>query len=417
MLELAGALFQKVRVLLLDETTASLTPHEVARLSAVLRRLRSEGVALAFISHRMDEIFDLCDRITVLRDGEIVGERKTNETSREELLRLMVGRDVQLLQTREKATVGKPLLEVRGLGRVRKFADVSFTVHAGEVVGLAGLVGAGRTDIARSLFGLLPADTGEIWIDGTPAVIRSPQDAMRLGLALVPEDRQRHGAVLPLSLSENTTLSVLNRVSPGGWLRNAPAHVLTKNWIDRLGVRCKSADQPIGELSGGNQQKIVLSKWLETNPRILILDEPTRGIDVRAKSEVHKLIATLAQEGLAVLLISSDLPEVLTMSDRVLVLREGRLVREFGRDTKRLRKPLSPPLRASRTQKRRPYDGPLYVAPGNARFCGPCFLGRFGQFVSAALFVGLQYPEYSAVDAAYYHRRTGPNGGDFNAGH
>ena len=330
MLELAGALFQKVRVLLLDETTASLTPHEVARLGNILRRLQSEGVALAFISHRMEEIFDFCDRITVLRDGEIVGTRKTHSTNREELLRLMVGRDVELLQVREKTPIGKPVLQVRGLSRARKFDDISFTVHAGEVVGLAGLVGAGRTEVARCLFGLLPAESGEIILDNVPIAVKAPGEAMRLGIALVPEDRQRHGALLPLSLTDNATLCVLPRLSPGGWLRGGLAKNITDNWITRLHVRCKNAAQSIGQLSGGNQQKIVLAKWLETKPRLLILDEPTRGIDVRAKSEVHRVIAGLAKEGLAVLLISSDLPEVLTMSDRVLVMREGRLVREFA---------------------------------------------------------------------------------------
>ena len=332
MLELAGALSQNVNVLLLDETTASLTPREVARLAEILRRLKSEGKAIAFIGHRMEEIFDLCDCMTILRDGKVVAERKTAETTVAEVLHLMVGREVNLLTARQPVPLGETILEVRRLSRAAKFQEISFTVRKGEVVGLAGLVGAGRTDVARSLFGLLPADSGEIRVAGKPALIRSPEDAMRLGLALTPEDRQRQGAFLPLSLWENATLAVLPRVSPGGWLRDKESRRITDDWITRLGVRCRSAEQPLRELSGGNQQKIVLAKWMETHPQILILDEPTRGIDVRAKSEVHRLIAESAERGLAVLLISSDLPEILTLCDRVLVMREGRIVREFGRN-------------------------------------------------------------------------------------
>lgn len=332
MLELAAALSQNARVLILDETTASLTPGEVARLSAILRRLKAEGRAIAFIGHRMEEIFDLCDTLTVLRDGRIVGSLQTANTSVDEVLRLMVGREVELLTTREPETPGAPRLEVRGLTRHRKFQDISFTLHAGEVVGLAGLVGAGRTDVARSLFGLLPSDSGEILVDGKPAVIRTPGDALARGLALVPEDRQRQGELLPQSLWENASLAVLPRLAArSGWVRDAAARALTDEWITRLSVRCRGAEQPIRELSGGNQQKIVLAKWLQTEPHVLILDEPTRGVDVHAKAEVHRLIAEQAARGVAVLLISSDLPEVLSMSDRVLVMREGRIVRELSR--------------------------------------------------------------------------------------
>jgi rhamnose transport system ATP-binding protein len=331
MLELAAALSQDAKVLILDETTASLTPGEVKRLTAILRRLQSEGKAMAFIGHRMEEIFDLCDRLTILRDGKIVGERMTRETNPDEIVRLMVGREVDLLKTRASLAPGERMLEVSGLCREKKFDDIGFTLHKGEVLGLAGLVGAGRTEVARSLFGLLPAEKGEVKVAGKPAAIRSPGDAMRLGLALVPEDRQHHGALLPMSLEENAALSVLPRISPLGWVRDKLARTMTEGWIQKLSVRCRDAEQPIRELSGGNQQKIVLAKWLETNPQILILDEPTRGIDVGAKSEVHRLVAELAEKGVAVLLISSDLPEVLTMCDRVLVMREGRIVRELTR--------------------------------------------------------------------------------------
>ncbi len=331
MLELAAALSQDVQVLILDETTASLTPGEVKRLTAILRRLQAEGKAIAFIGHRMEEIFDLCDRLTLLRDGKVVGERLTRDTNADEVVRLMVGREVDLLKSRPSNAPGERVLEVNGLCRERKFSDIGFTLHKGEVVGLAGLVGAGRTEIARSLFGLLPADKGEVRVMGKPATIRSPIDAMRLGMALVPEDRQLHGALLSLSLSQNASLAVLPRISPGGWVRDKVARTMTESWMAKLSVRCRDAEQSIRELSGGTQQKIVLAKWLETNPSILILDEPTRGIDVGAKSEVHRLVADLAEKGVAVLLISSDLPEVLTMCDRILVMREGRIVRELTR--------------------------------------------------------------------------------------
>ncbi|MDX1935238.1 MAG: sugar ABC transporter ATP-binding protein [Capsulimonadales bacterium] len=330
MLELAGALSLDARILLLDETTASLTPGEVGRLGEILRRLRSEGKALVFIGHRMEEIFDLCDRATVLRDGRIVGERRVRETTPDELLRLMVGRAMGEAVTRKKVADGPPILEVVGWSQPPRFRDISFSIRKGEIVGLAGLVGAGRTEIACALFGLSRPTSGEVRIDGRPVEIRSPEDAMRHGMALVPEDRQRQGAFLPLSLRENVTLSSLPRLSGRGWLREDDARSRTTEWVRRLGVRCREIEQPLRQLSGGNQQKIVLAKWLETGPRILLLDEPTRGIDVNAKTEVHRWIAELADQGVATLLISSDLPEVLALSDRVLVLRAGRLVREFA---------------------------------------------------------------------------------------
>lgn len=337
MLELAAALSQNARVLILDETTASLTPSEVQRLAAILRRLRDEGKAIAFIGHRMEEIFDFCDRITILRDGKVVGERLTAETNVDEILHLMVGRAVELLTERPEShsVSDAPIVEVVNLTRRRKFSEISFAVRPGEIVGLAGLVGAGRTDVARCLFGLLPPDSGEIRLGGKPVAIRSPQDALRLGIALVPEDRQTQGAFLPLSLWENATLATLaaGKTDTGcqrnGWLNDRAARTQTDTWLSRLSVRCRSGEQPISQLSGGNQQKVILARWLETNPRLLILDEPTRGIDVGAKAEVHRWITNLAAEGMAVLLISSDLPEVLALSNRILVLRAGKIVREF----------------------------------------------------------------------------------------
>ncbi len=332
LLELASALSRDARVLLLDETTASLTPSEFEHLAALVDRLKGEGRAIGFIGHRMEEIFALCDRLTVLRDGRVVGERMAAATDAAEILRLMVGRELSLETPRTDGPPGPPVLQVRALSQPPRFENIDLTLHAGEVVGLAGLVGAGRTELARALFGLTPVVSGEIRIDGQPVILRSPADALRHGIALVPEDRQKHGALLALSLWENATLADLPRLcGRGGWTDDAKARALTDTWIERLSVRCRSKEQALFELSGGNQQKIVLAKWLQTAPRVLILDEPTRGIDVGAKAQVHRLVAELAAQGLAVLLISSDLPEVLALADRVLVLRAGRIVRELDR--------------------------------------------------------------------------------------
>jgi len=331
MLELAGALSLNAEILLLDETTASLTPGEVSRLEVILRRLSAAGKSIVFIGHRMEEIFSLCDRATILRDGKIVGERMISETSPEDLLRLMVGREIGEKVVRGSVPTGKPLLEVKGLSQPPLFHDISFSIRRGEIVGLAGLVGAGRTEIACALFGLSLPTAGTILVDGKPAEIRSPRDAMGYGMALAPEDRQKQGAFLPISLWENASLSSLPRLSRRGWLKDSVSRTLTTEWVKRLSVRCREIEQPLHELSGGNQQKVVLAKWLETQPKILLLDEPTRGIDVHAKTEVHRLICELADAGMATLLISSDLPEILALSDRILVLRSGRIVREFDR--------------------------------------------------------------------------------------
>lgn len=331
MIELAAALSMDAQVLLLDETTASLTPGEVARLAEVLARLKAEGKAIAFIGHRMEEIFSLCDRITVLRDGRVVGTGMVSDTNVAETLRLMVGRPVEEMLPYSPRPIGDPVLEVKALTRRPRFEDVSFVLRAGEIVGLAGLVGAGRTDVARALFGLDPIDSGELLVGGCPVRIADPREAMGHGFALVPEDRQQHGVLMPQSIEANATMAILPRLARKGWCDDRRARQEADRSTGRLGVKMRALDQAIRELSGGNQQKVVLGKWLLTEPRVLLLDEPTRGIDVGAKVEVHRVIGELAAEGLAVLLISSDLPEVLSLSDRVLVLRAGRLVAEFPR--------------------------------------------------------------------------------------
>jgi rhamnose transport system ATP-binding protein len=332
MVEMAAALSQRAKVLLMDETTAALTPSEVKRLFGIMRQLRDQGAALAFVGHRLEEIFEICDRITVLRDGEIVGERLTKATTIDEILRLMVGRPIEALFAREaKHEIGATALETRGLTRAGQFSDINLGVRAGEVVGLAGLVGAGRTEVARAIFGIGKVDAGEVLVGGEPIQNNRPREAMAKGVSLVPEDRQHHGVLMLMSVWQNATLAIVDRLAKFGWRRDAAARELARGAFNRLDVKLGDIGQPIRELSGGNQQKVVLAKWLATKPKVMLLDEPTRGIDIGAKAEVHRLIAELAAAGMAVLIISSDLPEVLAMSDRILVMREGRIVAEFSR--------------------------------------------------------------------------------------
>ena len=268
----------------------------------------------------------------MLRDGEIVGERLTKETTIDEILRLMVGRPMEMLFAREaRHEVGPTTLETRGLTREGQFSDINLRVRAGEVVGLAGLVGAGRTEVARAIFGIEKVDAGEILVGGEAIQNNRPREAMAKGVALVPEDRQHHGVLMPMSVWQNATLAIVDRLAKFGWRQDAAARDVARGEVNRLNVKLRDIGQPIRELSGGNQQKVVLSKWLATKPKVMLLDEPTRGIDIGAKAEVHRLIAELAAAGMAVLMISSDLPEVLAMSDRILVMREGRIVAEFGR--------------------------------------------------------------------------------------
>jgi rhamnose transport system ATP-binding protein len=329
MVELAGALSTRARILLMDEPTASLTPDEVRQLFKIVRNLRDQGTAIVFISHRLEEVFALSDRITVLRDGRFIATRERAKTSTEEVIRLMVGRPLSMLYERTRTKPGRPLLQLRGLTHSRRFSDINLEIRAGEIVGLAGLVGAGRTDVARALFGVAPAEAGTILIDGETVRISSPSDAIRLGLALVPEDRQQHGLLPPFSLAENISAASLPTLFPSSWIQPSREATVAEEYRASLRIASRDVRQPASELSGGNQQKVVLGKWLHTAPRILLLDEPTRGIDIGAKQEVHHLMNTLASEGKAILLISSDLPEILGMADRILVMREGKLAAEF----------------------------------------------------------------------------------------
>jgi rhamnose transport system ATP-binding protein len=330
--EILRALSQDARLLIMDEPTAALTEYDVTRLFDIVRRLKSRGVGIIYISHRLDEIFQLADRVTVLRDGEQAGSRRVADTSSAELVQMMVGRKIESLFPKVAATIGAPVLEVRDLVRRPMTRGVSLTVRAGEIVGLAGLVGSGRSELAQTIFGITPAESGEIVVSGKPVTIGSPGRARALGIAYVPEDRGTQGLVRPMNVRENFSLANLAGVARGGFINRSAETRLAEAGVARFRVRARSLDQVVGRLSGGNQQKIVLGKWLANQPKLLILDEPTRGIDVGAKAEIHRLMSELAGQGLAILMISSELPEVLGMSDRVLVMREGRLVAEFTRE-------------------------------------------------------------------------------------
>ncbi|WP_295124958.1 sugar ABC transporter ATP-binding protein [uncultured Leifsonia sp.] len=332
LIEIAKALSVEARVLILDEPTAALSIHEVERLFRIIRTLRDEGVAIMLVNHRLDEVYAVCDRITVIRDGRHVITAPLSEVTRDECVRHMVGRDISTLFPERTATPGTVALQVDALTRRGEFRDVTFTVRHGEIVGMAGLVGAGRTEIARTVFGADRASSGRISIDGIPRRITSPAGAVRAGLAYVPEDRHRSGVALELSVQENMSLPRLKSLSRGLLIDRRAEEKMVAGYIDELAIRTSSAAAPIGTLSGGNQQKVVISRWLSTDPSVLILDEPTQGVDIGAKTEVHRIIATLAENGVAILLISSDLPELLGLSDRILVVREGRLVGELAKD-------------------------------------------------------------------------------------
>ncbi len=332
MVEIARALSLNARVLIMDEPTSSLTLSEVEDLFAIARRLKDQGTALVFISHRLDELFMLADQVTILRDGNYIGTRMINNVTRDELIQMMVGRSLDSLYPKEDVKIGEVVFEVKSLSIPGRFENISFDVRAGEILGVYGLVGAGRTDIARAIFGTEPAISGQIIINGQPVTIRSPQQAMALGIAYVPEDRKTHGLILPMSISSNVTMSILHQFATATWINNRWENAAAQELAEQLNVKAASIWQKAQELSGGNQQKVVLSKWLATKPRILILDEPTRGVDVGAKSELHQILGQLAAEGVAIIMISSELPEILGMSDRILVIREGQLGGQFDRE-------------------------------------------------------------------------------------
>jgi rhamnose transport system ATP-binding protein len=329
LIEIAKALTLDAKVIVMDEPTAALSSAEVARLYRVIETLRAEGAAIVFISHRLDEVFATCQRVTVMRDGRSVLSSPAEELNTDQLVRAMVGRDIEKRQGVHGANSGDVVLKVDRLTREGKFVDISFEVRAGEIVGLAGLVGAGRTEIAESIFGIERYDAGSVTLAGSPLKKGSPTAAMAAGIGLVPEDRRQHGLVMEESIERNIVLASLNRVRSRGLIANALSRDFASKWSQRLQIKFNRLADPVSTLSGGNQQKVVLAKWLSRQPSLLIVDEPTRGIDVGTKSEVHGLIQSLAADGVAVLVISSELPEMLLLADRVLVIREGRLVHEF----------------------------------------------------------------------------------------
>ncbi|MBW7893507.1 MAG: sugar ABC transporter ATP-binding protein [Opitutaceae bacterium] len=327
LVEIACAVGAGARIVIMDEPTAALTGREQELLHRIVRDLRDAGTGIIYITHRLEEIAALADRVTVLRDGQAVGTCNAAEVGEAELIKMMVGREVTRLYPPREGDPGETLLAVRGLGcRRGGVRDVSLQLRAGEILGLAGLVGAGRTELARVLFGLTPADAGEIVLNGNAVRIASPQDAVAQGIAYVPEDRRRHGVIPELAVAENMSLASHRRMFPGAWLRPRRERSFALDYMQRLAVKADGPEAPVATLSGGNQQKVALARWLATEPRVLILDEPTQGVDVGAKSEIHRQMRALAAQGMALLLISSDLPEVLGLSDRIGVMRNGRLV-------------------------------------------------------------------------------------------
>ncbi|HEU5220143.1 MAG TPA: sugar ABC transporter ATP-binding protein, partial [Gemmatimonadales bacterium] len=330
--QIAQAVGGGASIIVFDEPTSSLSQPEAERLFLLIERLKARGVTCIYVSHRMPEVFRLCDAVSVLRDGRHVATRSTAGLTQDELVQLMIGRSLAEYFPRETAAEGgAERLRVTGLGSSGRFDDVSLSLHAGEVVGLAGLVGAGRSEIAGALFGLPPAERGTIAVNGMAARIRRPRDAIGLGIGLVPEDRKRQGIVAMESGLHNISLPVLSRFSILSWINRGAERNRAREFAGRLSVRPAALDAAAAGLSGGNQQKLVLARWLAARSDVLILDEPTRGVDVAAKAEIHSLIVDLAVRGTAILLISSELPEILALSDRILVLREGTLVGEVHR--------------------------------------------------------------------------------------
>ncbi len=330
--EIAKALAVDARVIIMDEPTSALGEDEVHKLFEIIRGLREQGRGIVFITHRLEEVFEIADRVVVLRDGQRVGGMPIQEATIEGVIALMVGRVLDEIFHKEAVQIGDVVMEVRGLSRAGVVEDVSFDLYRGEILGVAGLVGAGRTEMARLLFGADPKTAGEIRIDGQPVRIHSPEEAMRAGIGLVPEDRGTQGLVLLLSVRNNIIMPTLPRFARYGWVDREGTDRSAQEYVRRLDVRTPSLDQKAMFLSGGNQQKVVVAKWLLTNPKVLILDEPTRGVDVGAKAEIHALMSDLAKQGMGIIMISSEMPEILAMSDRVMVMCEGRVTAILDRE-------------------------------------------------------------------------------------
>jgi len=332
MVEIAKALSIKAKIIVMDEPSATLTDHELQTLFEIIRTLRRQDMGIIYISHRLEELYEIGNRVTVMRDGNYIGTFNIYDVTREDIIKMMVGRELVNEYPKIFVKRGPERLRVEGLTRNGVFEDISFSVHAGEIVGLTGLVGAGRTEVARAIFGADPIDKGKIYVDGVEVKIRSPQEAISHGIGFLPEDRKTQGLILSMTVRENTTLANLKAVTKWLFLNIPEEKRVTKKFIDELQIKTPSTEQIAQNLSGGTQQKVVLSKWLFTNSKILIFDEPTRGIDVGAKAEIFKLMNKLLEQGVAILMISSELPEVLGMCDRILVMHEGKLAGELTRE-------------------------------------------------------------------------------------
>jgi ribose transport system ATP-binding protein len=330
MVEITRAISMAAKVIVLDEPTAALTEHEVKILFQLMRQLQEHNVSVIYISHRLEEVFEICDAVTVLRDGQVISTHPIADVTPAQLIADMVGRTVDNLFPKLASPITEPVLTVENLSG-KGFKNISFHVKAGEIIGLFGLVGSGRTEVVRSIFGADKIEHGTISVHGTPITVHSPEDAMRVGIVLVPEDRKSQGLAVNLSVKYNISMPNLKSFSQLGFLKKANERQMASEYVEKLSIHTPSIETLVKSLSGGNQQKVVISKWLATSPKVLILDEPTRGIDVAAKSEVHKLMSELASHGVAVLMVSSELPEIIGMSDRILVMREGRLTAELER--------------------------------------------------------------------------------------
>ncbi len=325
---IARALSIQAQVVILDEPTAALSHKEINELYDLVELLKTQGKAILFISHKFDEIFHIADRYTVFRDGTFVDEGKIADLNEDDLVKMMVGRSIDQIFPQREHQKGKPLLEVSNCAHPTEFENINFTLHEGEILGFYGLVGAGRSELMQALFGITKLSQGKIAIEGKTCLIRSPADAITAGIVYVPEDRGQQGTIRPLPIFQNVTLPSLNRISRNGFLQMANEFALTRKYTERLELRAASLDVPLVTLSGGNQQKVVIAKWLATTPKIIILDEPTKGIDIGSKAAVHAFMAELAVQGLAIIMVSSEIPEILGMSDRVIVMREGRIATE-----------------------------------------------------------------------------------------
>ena len=323
MVEICKALMVDAKVLIMDEPTAALTQSETENLFKVVNSLREKGVSIVYISHRMEEIFELCDRITILRDGQYIGTRNICEITMDDIVQMMIGREIGERYPKREVTIGEEVFRVEGLTHSKLFKDVNFSVRAGEVLGVSGLMGAGRTEIMQAIFGNLPIVSGKIFIDGKEVSIRNPRQAIANGIGFITEDRKTEGLLLEKSIAENIEIANLGKVSNKSVLSKKKGAELVKRGIEEFRVKCFGPEHECGNLSGGNQQKVVLAKWIYTDPKILILDEPTRGVDIGAKKEIYSVINDMAAKGVAVIMVSSELPEVLGMSDRIMVVHEG----------------------------------------------------------------------------------------------